>query len=289
MDSLQLPYQLDNLVRSFAAVPDPKLRYQQLLFFARKLPEMDAALKTEENLVRGCQSVVHVHVEIDDKGLVRISADSDAQLTRGLVAMLVRGLDGCTPEEVLRVDGRFIAASGLAVSLTPARNNGFASALAKVKERVLKLQQASNDVGSEESVSGNSASGGSAAGNSASGNGASGNGAVRNEAGLEAAGGESVVHEEGRPLYSAIMNKLAVLKAEALDVIDESAKHAGHVGTDGRISETHFAISVVSDAFASLKPLQRHRLIYTLLKDEVVPGKVHALRIDAKTPSEASA
>lgn len=140
--SLSLPPPLADMVRKFAAVPDVKLRYQQLLFFAQQLPPMDPALKTDANLVRGCQSVVHVVVSLDENGLITLQGDSDAQLTKGLVALLVRGFQGATPEEVLAADSGFLAASGLSIALTPARNNGFASALALVKIKVQALLEA---------------------------------------------------------------------------------------------------------------------------------------------------
>lgn len=227
------------MVEAFASVPQAKLRYQQLLHFAQELSEMDDALKTEENLVRGCQSVVFVNVTLGDDGLVTLEGDSDAQLTKGLVAILVRGFTGATPEEILGVDDSFLVASGVSVGLTPARNNGFASMLAVVKRKVRALV-----------------------------------------AGRKMA-------ESNRPTYEAIVQKLGVLEPVSLDVVDETSKHASHIGVNKGACETHFDIEIVSPKFQSLSLIDRHRIIYKLLEEEVQPGRVHALTIKAKTPAEA--
>lgn len=248
VEDVHMPAELSKLVQSFAAVPDPKLRYQQLLFYARQLPPMNAALKTDENLVHGCQSVVHIHVALDGNGLVTIQGDSDAQLTRGLVAMLVRGFEGATPQQVINVDPSFIAESGLAVSLTPARNNGFANALALVKRKVAELMVSAEHTASQSDDD----------------------------------------NAEQRPTYNTILKKLQVLEPISLSIVDESSQHSSHAAMRLRRRETHFAIDIVSDAFESMGLVQRHRVIYTLLKDEMVPGKVHALKIEARTRDESA-
>lgn len=254
-DSLGLPPALRAYVDALASVPHPKLRYQQLLFLARQLPPMLPALKTDATRVRGCASVVHVHVSLDPDGKLRIQGDSDAQLTKGLLALLVNGLDGVDPHVVERVSPDFIEFSGLAVSLTPSRNNGFVNMLAKIKESVRKLQAAPPP--------------------SADGHGAGAGAGV----------------EEGVPpasVYSSIVRKLQMLKPTHLEVLDVSAKHAGHAAAKGLHGESHFTVKVVADAFEPLNIVKRHRLIYTLLAEEMGEGGVHALSIDAKTPEEAA-
>lgn len=252
VDPLGLPPVLRNFVDSFALVSDPKMRYQQLLYFARELPPMDPALQTDENRVRGCTSVVHVHVTLDKDNRVRLQGDSDAQLTKGLLAMLVQGLDGVSPDEVQSVDPQFISASGLSVSLTPSRNNGFVNMLAKIKDTVKQLQSKNAGAPSEP---------------------------------------EEIFSEDeypDRPIYSAILRKLALLKPTRLDVQDNSAQHAGHAGAKGLDGESHFAVDIVAEAFNGLGMVQRHRIIYTLLNDEMSNGYIHALQINARTSEEAS-
>ncbi|KAI0562491.1 Fe-S metabolism associated domain SufE-like protein [Gracilaria domingensis] len=254
-ESLDLPPALQKYVNSFAMVPDPKLRYQQLLFFAKQLPPMDSSLKVDENRVHGCTSVVHVKVSMDNQGLIRLQGDSDSQLTKGLLSLLINGLDGATPSEIQAVSPTFISVSGLAVSLTPSRNNGFINMLAKIKKDVAALSQesenSSQDIPLEDSKRGN-----------------------------------GVSPDPNRPVYSAIMKKLQTLKPTDVHVRDDSAQHAGHAGSKGYNGESHFAVYIVSDAFKSLSQVKRHRIIYTLLADEMSAGYIHAIQINAKTPEE---
>ena len=258
-DNLGLTPVLRKYVDSFAMVPDPKLRYQQLLYLAKKLPPMEPSLKTEENRVRGCTSVVHVHVSLDDERLVRLQGDSDAQLTKGLLALLMEGLDGAQPEAVVAVDPDFISASGLSVSLTPSRNNGFVNMLAKIKDSVAKLAN-----GEQASVGGQ-------------------DGQDEQEEGNE------IMVDPDRPMYSALVRNLATLKPSELRIEDKSAAHKGHAAVKGLGGESHFAVFVVAEAFESLSLVQRHRMIYALMNDEMKSGDIHALEIRSLTPEEFAA
>lgn len=252
--ALALPKELEKLVDSFASVPDDKLRYQQLLFFAKKLPPMGDCLMTEANLVRGCTSVVYVSVSVDKDGIVHLEGTSDGQLTKGLVALLVNGLKGCTVEEVLAVDPSFIKASGLSVSLTPSRNNGFVNMVAKIKQSLREWLEAEN-------------------------------------APLVERNDDDDDDIADRPIYSSMMRKAAKLKPVELSLQDNSAQHAGHSamrgGNLGSFGESHFKIRVVSDVFEGLPLVKRHQVVYALFADEM--KSVHALNIDARTPSEVAA
>ena len=90
------------------------------------------------------------------------------------------------------------------------------------------------------------------------------------------------------PLHRAIVARLTeALAPSRLDLVDESASHAGHAGVAGRSGETHFRLAVVSDAFAGLSAVARHRLVYAALDAQFQQG-LHALTISAQTEVEAA-
>lgn len=136
--TLILPQKLATIVDGLKSLPDDKYRYKQLLFWADECPDMDISLKTESNKVPGCLSTVHVAATLED-GRVQYVGDSDAQLTKGLVALLVKGLSGSTPEEITAVDAAFIKEAGITASLTPGRNNGFINMLGVMKNKAAEL------------------------------------------------------------------------------------------------------------------------------------------------------
>lgn len=133
--------QLDRIVQRFKRRSDPKQRYQQLLWYAKKLKEMPQADKTPENKVPGCVSQVYITANLEN-GKVWYQGDSDAQLVKGLVALLFEGLNGLTPEEILQVSPDFIEETGLKVSLTPSRANGFYNIFQTMKKKALSFQAA---------------------------------------------------------------------------------------------------------------------------------------------------
>ncbi|MFW6358864.1 MAG: SufE family protein [Chroococcales cyanobacterium] len=139
--SSPLPPKLARIVERFKRRTDPKQRYQQLLWYAKKLDPMPEEDKTPENKVPGCVSQVYITADFQD-GKVWYHGDSDAQLVKGLVAFLFEGLNGLTPEEILQVTPEFIEETGLKVSLTPSRANGFYNIFQTMKKKALGFQMA---------------------------------------------------------------------------------------------------------------------------------------------------
>jgi BolA-like protein 1 len=258
-----LPPKLKSMVDKLKFVTDDKLRYQQLLFFASKAPAMPAALKTQENKVPGCLSSVFVHAEIDAQGCIQYIGDSDSQLTKGLVAMLVEGLSGSSSEVIQQVSPTFITEAGIAQSLTPGRNNGFLNMLQTMKKKAMECAERGK-LPAETLTNTNDETSNKVDSNDKN-------------------------NQESSPSISQSMRiKLEKLQPSSLEIIDDSAKHAGHAGnTSVRGSETHFTVRIVAACFDNLSLVQRHRLIYTLLADEMSRG-IHALSISAKTPAEES-
>lgn len=135
------PPALDKVVQRFERQTDPKRRYELLIGFAKRLKPMDDASKVLENKVQGCVSQVFISATLDDNQ-VFYSGDSDSQLVKGLVAVLIEGLSGLTPEAILVVTPDFIQDMGLNASLTPSRANGFYNIFQMMKQKALIYQAA---------------------------------------------------------------------------------------------------------------------------------------------------
>ena len=134
LPSTQLPHSLDRIVQRLARSTEPKRKYELLITLAQRLKPFPDDEKTPENKVSGCASQVFVVANLED-GKVQFEGDSDSQLVKGLVALLVEGLSGLTPQEIVELSPEFIKATGLDVSLTPSRANGFYNILAKMKQK----------------------------------------------------------------------------------------------------------------------------------------------------------
>ena len=138
---MSLPPKLAKIVERFKRRSDPKQRYQQLLYYAKKLEEMPEESKIPANKVSGCVSQVYITADLED-GKIIYHGDSDAQLVKGLVALLIEGLSGSTPEEILQVTPDFIEETGLQMSLTPSRANGFYNIFQMMKNKALAFNLA---------------------------------------------------------------------------------------------------------------------------------------------------
>ncbi|MDB9526811.1 SufE family protein [Oscillatoria sp. CS-180] len=132
------PASIDKLVQRFQKVSDPKRRYEQLLWLAKKLDPFPEAAKQDDNKVKGCVSQVYIIADLED-GAVKYLGDSDAQITKGLVAFLIRGLNGLTPQEITNLSPDFIKETQLDVSLTPSRANGFYNIFKMMQQKASEL------------------------------------------------------------------------------------------------------------------------------------------------------
>jgi cysteine desulfuration protein SufE len=137
--SSALPPALAKIVTRLQQSTDPKRRYEYLLWLAKRLPELPEADKIAENKVPGCVSQVYVTAAVEN-GVVKFQGDSDAQLTKGLVGLLIEGMNGLTAQEISALTPDFIKDTGLDVSLTPSRANGFYNIFQTMQKKALRSQ-----------------------------------------------------------------------------------------------------------------------------------------------------
>lgn len=286
----ELPPKLQEIVKLFQAVEQPKAKYEQLLFYGRNLRPLDGRFKTSENKVQGCVSQVWVRAYLDSDKNVVFEADSDSVLTKGLAALLVQGLSGRPVEEILRVTPDFAVLLGLQQSLTPSRNNGFLNMLKLMQKKALQLYleaQKAEDSVSESSESPDENSKSNSGLNNDGGNGDVKSGVSSEEGVVDLkldSGNGGALGSRGMRIKEKLVSELKPIELEVEDI---SYQHAGHAGVKGTDGETHFNVKVVSEEFEGKSLVKRHRLIYGLLQDELQSG-LHALSIVAKTPSEVN-
>jgi len=131
-----LPYSLERIVQRFQQISEPKRRYEYLLCFAKRLPTFPDDQKIAAHRVPGCVSQVYMTATLEH-GKVIFQGDSDAQLTKGLVGLLIEGLNGLTPAEIIQLKPDFIQQTGLDVSLTLSRANGFYNIFQTMQQKAL--------------------------------------------------------------------------------------------------------------------------------------------------------
>lgn len=122
----------DEIIAEFELYSDWMDRYNYLIELSKDLPEIDAKMKTDEYAIRGCQSKVWLNAELKE-GKIVFTADSNAIITKGIVALLIRVLSGRTPKEIMDCDLYFIDQIGLRQNLSPTRSNGLLAMIKQMK------------------------------------------------------------------------------------------------------------------------------------------------------------
>ena len=120
----------EEIIDEFSVFDEWLDKYDYLIGLSETLPPIAPEHRTEQYVIRGCQSRVWIDARLDE-GRIRFTADSDAIIIKGIIALLIRVLDGRTPQEVLDTDLYFIDAIGLSANLSPTRANGL---LAMIKQ-----------------------------------------------------------------------------------------------------------------------------------------------------------
>ena len=129
----------DEVIEEFSDFTDWMDKYQLLIDLGNEQPPLDERYKTESNLIDGCQSRVWLQADLVD-GKIMLTAESDALIVKGIIALLIRVLNGHTPQEILDADLYFIERIGLRDHLSPTRSNGLLAMVKQIRMYALAYQ-----------------------------------------------------------------------------------------------------------------------------------------------------
>lgn len=122
----------ENLVDEFSMFEDWIEKYEYMIDLGKTMPLIDENLKTEDRIIKGCQSKVWLNAELND-GKIVYTADSDAIITKGIIAILIRVFSNQEPQDILDSDTEFIDKIGMKEHLSPTRANGLVSMIKQMK------------------------------------------------------------------------------------------------------------------------------------------------------------
>ncbi|RMA65832.1 SufE family protein [Ulvibacter antarcticus] len=134
----------EELIDEFSMFDDWMQRYEYMIDLGKSLPIIDENLKTEGRLIKGCQSKVWLNAELKDDKIV-FTADSDAIITKGIIAILIRTFSNQKPEDILNANTKFIDEIGLKEHLSPTRANGLVSMIKQLKLYAVAYQAQLNN------------------------------------------------------------------------------------------------------------------------------------------------
>ena len=129
----------NEIIEEFSMFEDWEERYQYMIDLGKTLPLIEEQYKTDDNIIKGCQSKVWVHANmVNDK--VNFTADSDAIITKGIIAILIRVFSKQHPKDIIEADTDFIDKIGLKEHLSPTRANGLVSMIKQLKMYAIAYQ-----------------------------------------------------------------------------------------------------------------------------------------------------
>ena len=129
----------EDIINEFSMFEDWEERYQYMIDLGKTLPLIDEQFKTEDNIIKGCQSKVWVHAEFNDNK-IEFTADSDAIITKGIIAILIRVFSNQSPKAIIEANTDFIDEIGLKEHLSPTRANGLVSMIKQLKMYAIAYQ-----------------------------------------------------------------------------------------------------------------------------------------------------
>ncbi|TVR80316.1 MAG: SufE family protein [Chitinophagaceae bacterium] len=128
----------DEIIEEFSMFDNPMDKYEYIIDLGKALPPLDEHLKTEENIVKGCQSKVWLWAGTENS-TIHYKADSDTVITKGIIALLIRVLSGRKADEILNTDLRFIDEIDLRAHLSSQRSNGLNAMIKQIKFYAIAL------------------------------------------------------------------------------------------------------------------------------------------------------
>ena len=134
-----IPQIQNDIIEEFSMFEDWMQRYEYMIELGKSLPIIDAAFKNDDHIIKGCQSKVWLHADLDsDK--IQLTADSDAIITKGIIAILIRVFTNQSPKDILEANTNFIDEIGLKEHLSPTRANGLVSMIKQIKMYAIAYQ-----------------------------------------------------------------------------------------------------------------------------------------------------
>lgn len=140
---MTIPEIQEEIVEEFSLFDDWMQRYEYIIELGKSLPLIDTQYKTDDRLIKGCQSKVWVHAELKEDKLV-FTADSDAIITKGIIAIVIRAFNHQKPQDIIEADIGFIDEIGLKEHLSPTRANGLVSMIKQLKLYAVACQTQCN-------------------------------------------------------------------------------------------------------------------------------------------------
>jgi cysteine desulfuration protein SufE len=133
----------NEIIEEFSLFEDWMQRYEYMIELGKSLPLIDEKYKTEDHIIKGCQSKVWVHADLEED-LLKFRADSDAIITKGIIAILIRVFSNQHPKDILEANTDFIDKIGLKEHLSPTRANGLVSMIKQIKMYAVAFQTQMN-------------------------------------------------------------------------------------------------------------------------------------------------
>ncbi|MEN1783675.1 MAG: SufE family protein [Bacteroidota bacterium] len=133
----------EEIVEEFSLFDDWMEKYEHMIELGKSLPLIEAQYKTDDHIIKGCQSKVWVHAALQDDQL-QFTADSDAIITKGIIAILIRAFSGQKPKDIIEANTDFIDQIGLKDHLSPTRANGLVSMIKQLKLYAVAYQTQMN-------------------------------------------------------------------------------------------------------------------------------------------------